>query len=734
MNDIYKNLKIAVVHDHLAWKGGGERTALLTALYLDADFITVYANPDTFPEYQEKLGNRLKVLTTSVLDKEIIRFFWIRHVFFKNRALFKKYDIIIASGHSATEAVSKYSNPTSSRILYCHNPPRRIYDLFKVSRARYKWFLRPGYTLFTKYWDYVYKKALHGFDYIVTNSEHIKNALSYYTKFVANEVIWPPILIDKFLWLEQGDYFLSWARVDEVKRVELIVEAFTKMPDKKLVVASDGSKMSLVKEIAKGHDNIKIIGWQSDEALKELVGKALAVIYIPVNEDAGMTHLEANSAGKPVIGVDEGGLKESIIEGVTGFKIKANPTIDDLITAVKKITPEWCLERKQDCIDQAKKYSADIFAEKIKDVIKRNNPNLPIIGVDASRWEDPRYPGEEKRTGVEVYCRDVIKNLVEIIDLEKFRLRLYAPVIIKEFSTTIQKIIPGKKFWTIFYLARELKRRAIDYFFTPGYFIPAHAPKNSTAVIHDVKFKSDPKKYSFKEKIRQAFATNKNIKRAEKIITVSQESKKGILKYYHQKDFKVKVIPIGYDRWINGQENSERKKTILFVGRLEKKKSINVLIDAFAIFSKTNPDWELLLAGKEGFGADKFFELAKEKKLGDKIKFLGYIDDATKKKLFLEAGLFVHPGSSEGSAIPLFEAWDACVPAIVSDANIMKEVSNEGALLFKVEDYEDLALKITSLISDQTLRNILIKKGLDNLRKSSLKNMAEEVLKVIISK
>jgi len=371
----YNEKKIAVIHDHLGWSGGGERTALIIADSLGADFITAHASDKTFLDYQKRFDKRLIVLSKKIVDLEVVRFFWLRWLFWKNRKILKKYDVLIASGQAAVEVVARYAKPSVLKILYNHTPPRRIYDLYEESRNNYKWFLRPMFSVFTKYWHWRYLKALSKIDLHIANSENIKKRIKYYTGYDVDAVIWPPILTGKFKYIEQGDYFLSWARVDEQKRVDMIVEAFRKMPDKKLIIASTGNRIEKVKALARGCDNIKIIGWVDDKSLFELVGRCQATIYIPVNEDAGMTHLEANSAGKTVLGVNEGGLKESIIDGVTGLLIKENPSVDDVVQAVKRMTPDWCKERRYSCESYAKKYDEQVFVKKIKEVINENLSN-----------------------------------------------------------------------------------------------------------------------------------------------------------------------------------------------------------------------------------------------------------------------------------------------------------------------------------------------------------------------
>lgn len=367
-----KNRKIAVVHDHLGWPGGGERTAMIIALELGADFITAYKSKATYPDYQEKLGDKLIIFAERVIDLEVVRFFWLRWLFWKNRKIFNKYDILIASGQVSTEAVASCVKKEALKILYNHTPPRRVFDLYESSKQGYKWFLRPLYAVFARYWKWQYLKALVKIDIDIANSNNVRERMIKYAGRDVDAVIYPPILTEKFKWLSPGDYYLSWARVDEHKRVDTVVSAFKQMPDKKLIVASGGSELEKIRQMADGFPNIKIIGWVSDEQLFKLVGNCLAAVYIPINEDAGMTQLEANAAGKPVLGVAEGGLIETVIDGETGILLQPNPKAEDVMSGVKIMTPEWCGARKDICIAHAQKYGKEIFFEKIKNIILKN--------------------------------------------------------------------------------------------------------------------------------------------------------------------------------------------------------------------------------------------------------------------------------------------------------------------------------------------------------------------------
>ena len=111
-------------------------------------------------------------------------------------------------------------------------------------------------------------------------------------------------------------------------------------------------------------------GWTSEEELLKLMGNAIASIYIPLDEDFGISPVESMAAGKPVIGVREGGLLETVVHGETGFLIPSNPSEEDLIEAVQKMGPETAGTMRRPCETRARQFDKKIFVEKIYAVLQ----------------------------------------------------------------------------------------------------------------------------------------------------------------------------------------------------------------------------------------------------------------------------------------------------------------------------------------------------------------------------
>lgn len=354
-----------ILYDFLLVNGGAETLTLsLLKEMPDTDLCVAFKDNANFPDEAISFVH-LKTLTGLTRKsgwqniKSII-------AFGHKTSFLQNYDWVLYSGNNAPAAVKNH--PKGRNVLYCHTPPRFVYDLKDYYFQQATWWQKPLLKMLCIYVKYHYEKSLAQMDLIIANSDNVRNRIKHYLGRDAI-VINPPIDVDHFNWIEQGDFYLSLARVESYKRVELIIRSFINMPEKKLVVASGGSDLERLKNLAKDYTNITFSGWCDEQQLRNLVGSCIATIYIPPDEDFGMSPVESMSAGKPVIGVAEGGLLETVIHDKTGVLISAQPDEKLLMGAVNSMTPERALKMRKACEERAQLFRAELFIKKMKAVL-----------------------------------------------------------------------------------------------------------------------------------------------------------------------------------------------------------------------------------------------------------------------------------------------------------------------------------------------------------------------------
>jgi glycosyltransferase involved in cell wall biosynthesis len=357
--------KTIVLHDSFAFKGGGERLVHILCQGLNLDL--------AFGEQSDQ-GFDLSDLPGKLIDLKSYSKIWgwrtaKRFSSYTLRTRFlKNYETVIYSGQNSSLAVHNHSG--GKNIYYCNTPPRSIYDLKEYRLASLSFMQRLQHRAFNLCFQPLFESAINRMDAIVANSVNIQKRIKKYLH-KDSIVIHPPCDTESFHWKGQEDYYFSFARLDLLKRVDLIVKAFAKMPDKHLVITSTGPEMKRLQQLAEGHKNITFTGPVDDLQLKDLLGKSIASIYIPRDEDFGMSPVESLAAGKPVLGVAEGGILETIVHGETGILIPANPSSEDLIEAISQLTPKHALSLREACEQRATLFNTKIFLEKMGRLIER---------------------------------------------------------------------------------------------------------------------------------------------------------------------------------------------------------------------------------------------------------------------------------------------------------------------------------------------------------------------------
>ncbi len=278
----------------------------------------------------------------------------------------RRYDWVIYSGSVAQEAV--FNHPQGKNIYYCHTIPRFAYDLYGDYADRLAPWQLPVFRVLVGLVRHRYPMALARMGRVVANSETVRMRIGKYLGIEA-DVIYPPCDVDAYRWLGQGDFYLSTARLEPYKRVDRVVDAFRQMPNKRLVVVSGGSALPALKRRAAGCGNIHFAGWVDDNHLRRLMGSAIATLYLPKDEDFGLSPVESMAAGKPVIGVAEGGLIETVVHDETGILLSPNPAGEAIIAAVSELDPDRALGMRGACEQRARRFSRSRFLDGMRALV-----------------------------------------------------------------------------------------------------------------------------------------------------------------------------------------------------------------------------------------------------------------------------------------------------------------------------------------------------------------------------
>ncbi len=349
-----------VIHDLFQIKGGGERLIQTLCQGTGADLLTAHIGDDTF-DLSHLPGQVHDLDALSTIHG--IKTWRLARAFKKHQPKHNHYQHVIYSGVASPLAVNQY--PNAKNIFYCHTPPRFVYDKCEYYAAELNVFKRPLFNALVSWFKPQYETAVKTMDVILTNSNYVKDRI-HKALGIDADVIYPPCDTQYFKWKGSGDYYLSLARHDQLKRIDAIIKAFKQMPEKKLVVASGGQMTTELKKLASNSPNISFTGWLNEKELLDLLGHCLATIYLPVDEDFGMSPVESMSAGKPVLCSDHGGLLESVVDQETGFYIDNNNLINNLIDTVSRIENNRLVAMRKNCEARAEIFDTKHFIEQFQ--------------------------------------------------------------------------------------------------------------------------------------------------------------------------------------------------------------------------------------------------------------------------------------------------------------------------------------------------------------------------------
>ncbi|PIR92902.1 hypothetical protein COT99_03595 [Candidatus Falkowbacteria bacterium CG10_big_fil_rev_8_21_14_0_10_43_10] len=376
------------------------------------------------------------------------------------------------------------------------------------------------------------------------------------------------------------------------------------------------------------------------------------------------------------------------------------------------------------------------------------------IGIDASRAL------KDKKTGVEQYAFHIINKIVRTGHDARFILycqnepNQWLRELGERKNVEIKHLRwPFKFFWTQGRLSLEMLFHAPDVLFIPASAMPLIHPKNTVAAIHDLGFKRYPEAYKKRQRIYLNWSTKFAVRHAQKIITISDFSKREIVKYYGADKAKIAVAHLACDherfRVINDRQKIQNillkhkitRPYILFVGRLEKKKNVAGLIKVFILLkcrgalqcASTTKSVKLILAGMPGYGWEEAENIIRENNLQNDIIITGYVPDEDLPYLYNGAELFLFPSLYEGFGLPILEAMACGVPVIASNTASCPEIGGEAAVYIDPRNHQEIADAINRILSDNNRRHSLIARGLERVKDFSWRECGRAAMDIVIN-
>lgn len=361
--------KIAIVHDYIKEFGGAERVLLeLHKLFPDAPIYTSIYAPEFLGPHKSEFES-MKISTSFMnfipFRERLISVLRLLSPFAFWSFDMSKFDLVIVSQTGAYFPNLVQKGSRTELTCYTHTPPRYLYGYMtaRETKGLMKVFSSIAFH-FLRLLDF---KAAQNVDYFIANSEEVKARIEkFYRKDAV--VINPPVDIPSSTKSKKENFYLTGGRLARAKGIDIIVRAFNEN-GKKLKIFGKGFAGfdEELKAIAK--KNVDFVGEVTDDKRSELMAQAKAYVFASFDEDFGITPVEAQAVGTPVIAFKSGGVKETVIDGKTGIFFDQN-TPEALNLAIDKF--EKTKISSDTCKKQAEKFSSEVFDRKIKEFVNKH--------------------------------------------------------------------------------------------------------------------------------------------------------------------------------------------------------------------------------------------------------------------------------------------------------------------------------------------------------------------------
>jgi glycosyltransferase involved in cell wall biosynthesis len=359
------------------------------------------------------------------------------------------------------------------------------------------------------------------------------------------------------------------------------------------------------------------------------------------------------------------------------------------------------------------------------------------IGIDARTLN--------VKGGSKTYASNLLSNIHKRDDITLFGVDRF-----ENYTCVEEKLNQQNPLNRLYYdnikMPNLLKRHDIDIFHGLKGVGPKLETVKTIITVHDIHVLVYPQFAKFKDLVYWKYFSPISIKRADKIISVSEATKKDLIEKMDVPADKIEVIHESYDSKLYCRREDayqkvrsflaekridiSNKKIILNVNTVSPRKNIDGVIKAFNQVASTEKDLILIVAGRDGWKTKKTYEEYNRSLFKDQIHFVGFTPDEIVADMYNVAEAFVYPSFYEGFGLPILEAQACGCPVITSNISSMPEVAGRGALLVDPYSVEEISDAMSSIIFDEASREPLIKKGLTNSAKFSWEKCADRTLQV----
>lgn len=366
--------RIAIVHDWLPLIGGAERVLEVIHSVYPAPIYTLIKNDESLKgSYFEGKEIHTSFIAKLPFAKSKYRSYLPFFPLAVEQFDLREYDTVISSSYAVAKGILTSSNQL--HICYCHSPIRYAWDLYHQYLEEsglnkgFKSLIARAVLHYIRNWDV---SSSNRVDYYIANSEYIaKRIKKIYNRDA--QVIYPPVAVDEFeLYENKEEFYFTASRMVPYKRIDLIVDAFVKMPHKTLVVIGDGPDYEKIKKRATA--NVKVLGYQPFEVLKDYMKRAKAFVFA-AEEDFGIIPVEAQACGTPVIAYGKGGALETVVHNHTGILFNEQST-SSIINAVSKLEANYYKFNFKEIRAHAEKFNKERFICEFKKFVEEKQSLL----------------------------------------------------------------------------------------------------------------------------------------------------------------------------------------------------------------------------------------------------------------------------------------------------------------------------------------------------------------------